>query len=265
VAVHTIHGPISESMATLYRQAQDRVRLVAISASQAATAPDVAVAGIVYNAVDTDVPIEIHKDGYLLELARITPDKGQHLAIDVARRTGRQLVLAGKVERTEVGERYFREHIAPALGDQVRYIPNVSGREKQQLIARAAAGIFPLQWAEPFGLAMVECMVAGTPVVALGLGAAPELIEPRVTGFIARDVDQMVAAVGLLEEIDPAACAAEARRRFSPRRMAEGYLKIYRQEETAVPEPEWKVIEKAPPAPSRPRPVRESWDDFQDE
>jgi len=267
VAVHTIHGPISESMAILYRQAQDRVRLVAISASQAATAPDVAVAGIVYNAVDTDVPIEIHKDGYLLELARITPDKGQHLAIEVAKRTGRQLVLAGKVERTELGERYFREHIAPALGDQVRYIPNVSGREKQQLIARAAAGIFPLQWPEPFGLAMAECMVAGTPVIAFGVGAAPELIEPGLTGFIARDVDQMVAAVGLLDEISPAGCAAEARRRFSPREMAEGYLKIYRQEEPALPELEWEVIEKAPPSPraGRPSPAGEIWDEFPEE
>jgi hypothetical protein len=108
-------------------------------------------------------------------------------------------------------------------------------------------------------------MVAGTPVIAFGVGAAPELIEPGLTGFIARDVDQMVAAVGLLDEINPAACAAEARRRFSPRQMAEGYLKIYRQEEAAVPELEWKVIEKAPPAPSRPRPARESWDEYPDE
>src|SRR5207245_5648977 len=109
VAVHTIHGPISKSMATLYRQAQDRVRLVAISASQAATAPDVAVAGIVYNAVDTDVPIEIHKDGYLLELAPITPDKGQHLAIEVAERTGRRLVPAGEGGRIGAGEACLRE------------------------------------------------------------------------------------------------------------------------------------------------------------
>jgi hypothetical protein len=110
-------------------------------------------------------------------------------------------------------------------------------------------------------------MVAGTPVIAFGVGAAPELIEPGLTGFIARDVDQMVAAVGLLDEINPAACAAEARRRFSPRRMAEGYLAVYRQEEPAGPELEWKVIEKSPPSPhaGKPSPAGESWDDFQDE
>jgi len=114
---------------------------------------------------------------------------------------------------------------------------------------------------------MVECLVAGTPVVAFGVGAAPELIEPRVTGFIARDVDQMVAAVGLLDEINPAACAAEARRRFSPRRMAEGYLEVYRKEESAVPELDWTVIEKTPPSPRarRPSPAWESWDDYRDE
>jgi glycosyltransferase involved in cell wall biosynthesis len=265
VKVHTIHGPISESMATLYRQVQDRVRLVAISASQAVTARDVAIAGVVYNAVPVDVPVQTHKDSYLLELARITPDKGQHLAIEVAHRTGRPLVLAGKVERTPEGERYFREKIAPHLGDQIRYIPNVAGREKQDLIGRAAAGVFPLQWPEPFGLAMVECMVTGTPVVAFGVGAAPELIEPRVTGFIARDVDQMVAAIALLDEIDPIDCAAEARRRFSPRRMAEGYLDVYRQGRV-MPELEWEIIEKAPPPPrpASPSPARE-WDDQPDE
>lgn len=253
VSVHTIHGPITEQMATLYRQAQDRIRLVAISAAQAASAPDVAVAGVVYNAVDIDVPIERHKDSYLVEVARITPDKGQHLAIEVARRTGRKLILAGKVEATKEGRRYFREQVAPALGDQVRYIPNVAGQEKHDLIACAAAGIYPLQWPEPFGLAMVECMVVGTPVIALNVGSAPELVEPRVTGFIASDVDQMVAAVGLLDEIDPADCAAEARNRFSPRRMTEGYLAIYRQE-AAPPEVEWEVMEQAlpPSAASQP-------------
>jgi len=247
-------------MAELYRQAQNHVRLVAISASQAASAPDVAVAGVVYNAVDIDVPVVRHKDSYLLELARITPDKGQHLAIEVARRTGRKLVLAGKVEATREGERYFRERIAPALGEQIRYIPNVEGKEKQDLIGRAAAGIYPLQWAEPFGLAMVECMVAGTPVIALGVGAAPELIEPRVTGFVCRDVEQMVAAVGLLDEIDPVDCASEARRRFSPRRMAEGYLKVYRDQQSSLVELDWAVIDQAPPSPTtvQPRPTHET-------
>jgi hypothetical protein len=88
-----------------------------------------------------------------------------------------------------------------------------------------------------------------------------------VTGFIARDVDQLVAAVGPLDEIDPAGCAAEGRRRFSPRQMAEGYLKIYRQEEAAVPELEWKVIEKAPPNPraGRPSPAGEIWDEYPEE
>jgi glycosyltransferase involved in cell wall biosynthesis len=168
------------------------------------------------------------RERYLIEVARITHDKGQHLAIEVARRTGRKLILAGKVERSGEGERYFEEEIEPHLGRAVEYYPNVAGAEKSRLVSRAAAGIFPLQWPEPFGLAMVECMVVGTPVLALRTGSAPELIEDGVTGFLADDVDGLVAAAGRLDQVDPLRCAEVARERFSPRVMAERYLEVYR-------------------------------------
>jgi glycosyltransferase involved in cell wall biosynthesis len=89
--------------------------------------------------------------------------------------------------------------------------------------------LFPLQWAEPFGLAMVECMVAGTPVLALRSGSTPELIEEGVTGFLGEDADGLVAAANRLDEIDRVRCAEVARERFSPRRMAERYLAVYRR------------------------------------
>ena len=107
-------------------------------------------------------------------------------------------------------------------------LSNVAGAEKSRLVSRASAGIFPLQWPEPFGLAMAECMVVGTPVLALRVGSAPELVEPGLTGFLANDVDGLVAAAGRLEEIDALRCAEIARDRFSPRRMAELYLALYR-------------------------------------
>jgi glycosyltransferase involved in cell wall biosynthesis len=230
VVVHTIHGELLEPMLSFYKEVMDSVRLCAISLSQAASAPTLKVAGIVHNAVELPAaPPSRNHERYLIEVARITPDKGQHLAIEVARRTGRKLILAGKVERSGEGERYFEDQVEPHLGPTVEYYPNVAGQQKTRLISRAAAGIFPLQWAEPFGLAMVECMVAGTPVLALRSGSTPELIEPGVTGYLAEDVDGLVAAVDRLDEIDRIRCAEVARERFGPHHMAERYLSVYRR------------------------------------
>ena len=230
VVVHTIHGELTEPMRAFYKEVADRARLCAISLSQAASAPDIKLAGIVHNAVElpTASPSVAH-ERYLIEVARITPDKGQHLAIQVAQRAGRKLILAGKVERTGEGLQYFEEQVEPYLSPTVEYYPNVAGAQKARLISRAAAGIFPLQWAEPFGLAMVECMVAGTPVLALRSGSTPELIEEGVTGFLAEDVDDLVEGANRLEEIDRVRCATVARERFSPRHMAERYVAVYRR------------------------------------
>lgn len=235
VVVHTIHGELLEPICSFYEEVMDRVRLCAISVSQATSAPRLELAGIVHNAVELpDGPPSLMHERYLVEVARITPDKGQHLAIEVARRTGRKLILAGKVERTGAGEQYFEEKIEPFLGPSVEYYPNVAGAQKGRLISRAAAGIFPLQWAEPFGLAMVECMVAGTPVLALRTGSTPELIEHGVTGYLAEDFESLVEAARHIDAIDRTRCAEVARERFGPRRMAERYLSVYRHGEVAV-------------------------------
>jgi glycosyltransferase involved in cell wall biosynthesis len=229
VVVHTLHGELVEPFRTFYKEVDAGVRLVAISASQAATAPGMQIAAVVHNAVEIPTsPPTRTRERYLIEVARITPDKGQDLAIEVARRAGRKLILAGKVERSGDGETYFEEKVEPFLGRTIEYYPNVQGQEKARLVARAAAGIFPLQWPEPFGLAMAECMVAGTPVLALNTGSATELIESGVTGFLGETVDDLVAAAEQIDDFDHERCAAVARQRFSPRRMAEEYLEVYR-------------------------------------
>ena len=235
VVVHTIHGELLEPVCTFYKEVMDRVRLCAISVSQATSAPGLKLAGIVHNAVELpEAPPSLTHERYLVEVARITPDKGQHLAIEVARRTGRKLILAGKVERSGMGEEYFEDKVEPFLGPSIAYYPNVAGAQKARLISRAAAGIFPLQWAEPFGLAMVECMVAGTPVLALRTGSTPELIEHGVTGYLAEDLDTLVHWTRHIDEIDRSRCAQVARERFGPRHMAERYLAVYRHGAVAV-------------------------------
>ena len=198
--------------------------------------------GKVFNAVDTDDLVVCdprEKEPYLLCLARICEDKGQSIALEVARRAGMKLILAGKVEATPAGTDYFEGEIEPFIdGHHVVHITNVVGSEKRRLLSRATALLAPLQWDEPFGLAVVEAMASGTPVICTRRGASPELIADGVTGFLADDVDDMVAAVRNVGQIDPLECARAARMRFTPSAMADGYLSIYEKvgagAETAV-------------------------------
>ncbi len=228
-AVATLHGPLTEAEGEFLAAVDRKVSLVAISRSQQSAVAGVEWRGVVYNAVDpadyTPVTNPAEKGDYLLQLARISPDKAQHLAIEVAERTGMPLVLAGKVDPDS--RDYFEEKIKPHLHGRVTWHENVQGKTKAELLARAQAMIFPIQWEEPFGLAMVEAMVSGTPVIATPRGAVPELVEPGVTGWIARDVDGMVDAVAKLPEIDLERCVDEAVKRFGPAQMADGYSGVY--------------------------------------
>ncbi len=224
--VSTFHGALREPDLTFLLEVDKDLGLVAISEAQRASAPLIEWAGVVHNAVDSlHLDVGLKKDDYLLCLARITPDKGQHLAIEVARRAGRPLILAGKLEQTS--KEYFFRDIEPRLGPDVRWIQDIGGQSKARLLARARALLFPIQWEEPFGLAMVEAMASGTPVVAFDRGAARELVEPGVTGYLVRGVDEMVEALERLDRIEPVTCAGRARERFGPARMADGYEEIY--------------------------------------
>ncbi len=226
-AVATLHGPLNESDGRFLSTIDRDVELVAISGAQQGMVAAVRWAAVVHNAVDmSHLEVGNGEGDYLLEMARITPDKGQDVAIEVARRAEKRLVLAGKIDEGQ--EDYFREKVKPHLGKQVEWIEDVGGRAKTELLANAAGLLFPIQWDEPFGLAMVEAMASGTPVIATRRGAAVEVVDEGVTGLLADDVDDLVAAVGRLGEIDREGCAEHARSRFSPRRMAEGYEAVYR-------------------------------------
>lgn len=229
--VHTVHGPVEEPERTFFERLSEDISLVAISQAQRSPTPALPWVATVHNAVDVGSLVgssRIQKESFLLCMARICPDKGQHIAIEVARRVNRRLVLAGKVEPTTESNAYYERRIRPEIdGDRVVHLHNVGGPEKAQLLARAAALLAPLEWDEPFGLALAEAMVSGTPVVAFPRGAARELVQPGVTGYLVSDVDGMVAAVEHATGIDPVACSESARARFSPSRMARDYLAAY--------------------------------------
>jgi glycosyltransferase involved in cell wall biosynthesis len=124
--------------------------------------------------------------------------------------------------------RYFLEEVAPLLdGDRARWIGSVSGPAKDELVGAARAAVFPVQWEEPGGTAVCEALMAGTPVVALARGCLPSLVDDGVTGLLADDEAGMVAALGRIGDIEPAACRADAVRRFAPEVMARAYERLY--------------------------------------
>jgi glycosyltransferase involved in cell wall biosynthesis len=226
--VGTIHTTVSPAQAALLHQLQDRVHWVAVSHAQRATAPGAPFASVVPNAVDLDSLAPnpaTHPDGYLLHLGRIHPEKGQHIAIEVAKRTGRRLILAGKVDGR--APEYFTQRVRPHLGGMVEWVPEATGARRAALLAGAHALLFPVQWEEPFGLAMAEAMASGTPVVATPRGAARELVIPGLTGEFGGDVPGLVAALDRLAGLDRQACARWARTRFHPDLMVDGYERIY--------------------------------------
>jgi len=176
-------------------------------------------------------------------VARITAVKGQHVAVRVAQRLGCELVLAGPVGPYQTSEdlaadphadrypdvRYYREKVAPYVdGGQIRWVGNVVGVDRDELVATARATLFPASWDEPGGTAVIESLALGTPVVGYGRGCLPELVEPG-TGLLAEpdNEPELAHLLTRIDEIDQDHCRAVAERRFSPTVMATAYLELY--------------------------------------
>lgn len=227
--VATTHGPVTGLLADYYSQLGESVRLVSISHAQRASNPLLSWCGTVHNAVDVgSFAFRDRKDDYVLWIGRFNPDKGPHLAIDAARAHGLRIVLAGKLN--EAPERaFFDAAISPRLGPGVEYVGEADAALKRELYAGARALLFPIQWDEPFGMVMVEAMASGTPVLAIGRGAAPEVVEHGRSGLVVRDFDEFVAAVPRVLDLDPYLCREVASERFDLPVMAAGYAAVYRR------------------------------------
>ena len=165
--------------------------------------------------------------GYLLFLGRFSPGKGADRAVEAARRSGRRLVLAGKIDTVDAD--HVKATIQPRLDDdRIRYVGEVDGAVKRDLLAGADALLFPIEWEEPFGLVMVEALSSGTPVIGFRRASVPEVVEDGRTGFIVDDLDGMVEAIGRIGAIDRGACRASAEARFTVRRMVDDVEAMYR-------------------------------------
>jgi glycosyltransferase involved in cell wall biosynthesis len=189
--------------------------------------PHARYVGVVHNAIDVQTfPFRAKKEAYLLCLARVSPEKGTHTAIEVARRLDMPLIIAGKVDR--VDEEYFRTVVEPQIdGRQIRFYGEADNAAKRELYAGARVLLTPIDWEEPFGLVMPEAMACGTPVIAFARGAAPEIVVNGETGFLVRTIDEMVEAVRHVDEIDPWRCREHVERHFDAPVMASGYLAAY--------------------------------------
>jgi len=188
-------------------------------------------------AIHNGVPLQVYdfqpqveRDAPLVFLGRVEHIKGAHLAIEIARQSGRNLILAGNVPSDAQSQRYFQEQVQPHLdGQQIQYIGPVNDQQKNELLGRAAAFLMPILWDEPFGIVMAEALACGTPVIALRRGSVPEIVQPGLNGFIADDLEQMIQAGKNLSLIDRSACRQVAASQFSDQVITLAYEQLYTQ------------------------------------
>jgi glycosyltransferase involved in cell wall biosynthesis len=222
--VHTHHVQMEPGVIAGYRRIP-QVHLVAVSAFQAQVYAGRPNVELIPHGIETAAfPLGPERGEYLLFLGRMIEDKGPVQAIEIARSVGMPLVLAGPAEEG------FDEHIAPQIdGDQITYVGRVDPPERDRLLAGAAALLYPLLYPEPFGLVVIEAMACGTPVLGVGIGAVPELVEPGLTGYLAESWEGLAALIPRALELDRSAIRARAVERFDYTRMVDRHEELYRR------------------------------------
>jgi glycosyltransferase involved in cell wall biosynthesis len=218
----TIHGFSSVKIMPMYQKYHDGYF---VSVSDSDRAIGLNYLATVYNGIDLSLyPFQECGGDNLIFLGRIHPDKGVHLAIEVARLSGMRLIIAGIIQ----DKGYFREQIEPYLDDQnILYIGPVDGEGKNELFARARVLLHLNTIPERFGLVLVEANAAGVPVIAMDLGSCREVIKDGQTGLLVSTVAEAVRAVGRISEIDRRACRSRVQEHFSIETMVEGYERVY--------------------------------------
>jgi glycosyltransferase involved in cell wall biosynthesis len=226
--VVTAHGPVTGEMGRYYRSLGDSVHLVALSEAQRVAAPSLHWAGTVHNGVRVgDFPYCSRKKDFVLFLGRATPEKGIPAAITAARAAGVRLLIAAKC-REPAELQYFRDVVEPVLGNGVEWLGEVNRTRKLSLLAAARCLLFPIRWAEPFGIVMAEALACGTPVVALRRGSVPEVIVHGETGFVCDTPAELVSGLRRVDSLSPLRCRSDARDRFDVDLMTSRYESLYR-------------------------------------
>ena len=225
--VATMHGRLDLPGLVRLHRVFSKAAVVSISDAQRTPLPDARWVGTVHHGLPAALftPGD-GAGGYLAFVGRISPEKRLDRALEIARRAGLPLRVGAKVDPAD--RKYFEREIEPLLsGSGVEFLGELDERQKRDLLAGAAALLFPIDWPEPFGLVMIEAMACGTPVLAFRGGAVEELVRPGVTGAIVDSVDEAVAALPGVLQLDRSDCREEFERRFSATRMARDYVRVY--------------------------------------
>jgi glycosyltransferase involved in cell wall biosynthesis len=227
--VHTLHTmkPDQRKMFSHYHHHS----YISISNAQQQRQPDLSYVRTVYNGIDLSVhPFNATPQDppYLAFVGRMSPEKGPHHAIAIAKETGLRLKIAGKIDPPI--QEFFETQIQPHIdGEKIQYLGEVSHSEKIALLGKAIATLFPITYEEPFGLVMIESMSTGTPVIACRLGSVPEVIADGTTGFVCENYDEIAMKVYSVESISRQACREWVEKHFSITQMVDGYEAAYRQ------------------------------------
>ncbi|RYF29066.1 MAG: glycosyltransferase family 4 protein, partial [Chloroflexi bacterium] len=265
-AIHTIHGPpVSTDQSVADGMPDNRVfwravagehecYFVSISDAMKRSMPKELAGNMldtVHNAIDIKHFPFVDKDkkkNYFITLARFSEEKGQHIAAKISAKRGYRLRMAGTVAamnsnrrvmielanplskyRNDRDFRYYSDKVLPYVlrNPRVTYTGGVGGKKKMKFISEAKALLFPITWSEPFGMAVIEALACGTPVIAMNRGAMPEIIEHGVNGFLANDEKEFEEYMARIDEIDPAACRRSVEEKFSATAMAQSYIDRY--------------------------------------
>lgn len=228
--VHTLHGIFTPDNEKLFTHAR-RQPYVSISNAQREPRLNLNCVATVYNGIDLSqytFRAQPENPPYLAFLGRLSPEKGPHIAIEIAKRSGWYLKMAGKVDAVDVD--YFENVIKPEIdGRQIEYFGEVTQSEKAALLEGAVATLFTITWREPFGLVMVESMASGTPVIGMRMGSAPEVIAHGQTGFLCDNIEEAIAAIDQVSQLNRHDCREHVQNRFSVQKMVDGYEAVYQQ------------------------------------
>lgn len=228
--VHTLHGIFTPDSEKIFKYAKKQP-YISISHAQREPKLGLNYVATVYNGID----VSSHKfypqptnPPYLAFVGRISPEKGTHLAIEIAKQVGLPLKIAGKIDKVDV--EYFEQEIKPHIdGQQIEYLGEANHVEKNEIMGAAYATLFPITWREPFGLVMVESMAAGTPVIAMKMGSTPEVIADSETGFLCHNTQECIQAIDKVNRLNRYACRRYVESNFSVQQMTDGYEVVYRQ------------------------------------
>lgn len=224
--VHTLHGNFTKDSKKVFGEYSTQAY---ISISDAQRQADLNYVGTVYNGIVVEEYPFVDKPQsppYLAFLGRFSPEKGPQHAIAIAKQSGMRLKMAGKVDI--VDKKFFDQEIAHHIdGKQIEFLGEVNHQEKSELLANAAATLFPITWREPFGLVMIESMACGTPIVGMRMGSVPEVIAHGESGMVCDSYEEMAQVIGQVLELDRSKCREHVQNKFSVTQMVNGYEAIY--------------------------------------